>query len=281
MPEPIVDPPVEPPVDPPVQDPPADPPVEPPGEDWRSGLSDELKGEKSLEDFKDIGGLAKSYVEAQKMIGTSIRIPSEDATPEEWEAFHVKLGKPDTVEAYGFVKPDLPEGVDWNEGLFDWFGKTALEVGLNKTQANKLMQAWNDNQFTEAHNAQKEMKTKLDALQEAWGDQFNGRVELGLRGIEKALPAEEAKEFKALMDSSGLGNHPLMLKYAHFVGNLLKEDGYIIGDGQGGVLGAESAKTKIEAINADQKHAYWDLENPGHKAAVEEMAQLFKTAYPA
>jgi len=124
------------------------------------------------------------------------------------------------------------------------------------------------------------MEQELGALQESWGDQFDGRVELGLRGIERLLPAEEVTQLKTLMDSSGVGNHPLMLKYAYQVGKMLKEDGYIIGDGKGGVLGAESAKARIAEINADQKHAHWNPDAPGHKEAVGEMARLFQTAYP-
>lgn len=249
------------------------------GQDWRAGLPDDLRTEKSLEAIKDVGGLAKSYVESQKMIGGSVRLPKEGATPEEIDAFHTKLGRPEKPEGYGFVKPaTLPEGVTWNDDLVGWFGKSAHAVGLSKAQANSLLNAWNDNQFSQAHEGQKVMKAELGKLQEEWGDRFDGRVELGLRGIERILPAEEATQFKSLMDSTGLGNHPLMLRFAYQVGNLLKEDGYIMSDGKGGIMGADSAKTKIEAVNADPKHAYWDETNPGHKAAVAEMSQLFKLA---
>jgi len=280
MPDPTVDPPViDPPVDPPIVDPPVDPP--PGDDDWRSSLPDDLKTEASLGSFKDVSGLAKSYVEAQKMIGGSVRIPKDDATPEEIEAFHVKLGRPEKVEDYGFVKPEMPEGVQLDEALFEWFGKTAHGIGLSKTQANKLMQAWNDNTFTQTHEAQKTMKTEIDGLRESWGDQFDGRVELGLRGVERLLPAEEAGQFKTLMDSTGLGNNPIMLKYAFQVGKMLKEDGYIMGDGHGGVHGVESAKAKIEEINAsigtDHEHSSWK----GDKAGVEEMKALHKIAFPA
>jgi len=249
-------------------------------QDWKAGLSDELKAEKSLESFKDVGGLAKSYVESQKMIGGSIRIPGEGATPDEIAAFHTKLGRPETVEGYEFVKPDLPEGVQWDDKLVGWFGLTAHSLGISKAQAQGIMQAWNDNQFEQGHEAQKSMKAGLDNLKESWGEQYPGNIELGVRGIERLLPANEAKEFKALMDSSGVGNNPLMLKYAHQIGKLLKADGYIIGDGHGGVLGVESAKAKIKEINADLKHPHWNPDTPGHKEAVDEMANLFKTAYP-
>jgi len=251
------------------------------GGDSRDWIPEDLRDEKSLDAIKDVGGLAKSYVEAQKMIGGSVRIPGEDATPEDWDAFHAKMGRPDNPEDYGLVKPDLPEGVEWDEGMVEWFGKASHKAGLSKTQAGALMESWNEIQFNKAHAGQKDMKAALDGLKESWGDKFDGRVELGLRGIERLLPAEDVTQFKGLLDSTGLGNHPLMLKFAYQVGNMLKEDGYIMGDGQGGVLGADSAKAKIAEINADKSHAHWDDTNPGHRAAVAEMAQLFKIAYPA
>ena len=249
--------------------------------DDRSWIPEDLREEKSLGAIKDVAGLAKSYVEAQKMIGGSVRLPKEDATPEETAEFYAKMGRPESPEGYEFDKPDLPEGVDWDEGLVDWFGKAAHSAGLNKSQAAALMQSWNDQQFSRAHSGQKEMKAALEGLREEWGNNFDGRVELGLRGIETLLPAEEVTQFKALLDSSGLGNHPLMLKFAHKVGSMLKEDGYIMGDGHGGVLGAETAKAKIDEINKDPKHAHWDENHPAHQEAVKEMAKLFKIAYPA
>lgn len=272
---------IDPPVDPPVVDPLIDPPVDPPSGDDRDWIPEDLKGEKSLDAIKDVGGLAKSYVEAQKMIGGSVRMPGEDATPEDWDAFHAKMGRPGDAAGYEFVKPDLPEGVNWDEGMLDWFGKAAHSAGLSKAQAGALMNSWNEDQFSKAHSGQKDMKAALTGLQDDWGDKYDGRVELGLRGIERLLPAEEVTQLKGLLDSSGLGNHPLMLKFAYQVGNMLKEDGYIMGDGHGGVLGADAAKKKIADINADKSHAHWDETNPGHKDAVKEMGLLFKTAYPA
>jgi len=215
------------------------------------------------------------------MIGGSVRIPKEDAPQEEWDAFHSKMGRPDSPDGYDFVQPELPEGVNWDKGMLDWFEKSAHKRGVSKSVAQGLMDDWNEYQFNQAHESQKTMQQELQSLQDRWGDKFDGRVELGLRGIERLMSADESKEFKGLMNSTGLGNNPLMLKFAYQVGNMLKQDGYIMGDGHGGVLGAESAKAKISEINADKKHAYWDYENPGHNEAVKEMEQLFKTAYPA
>jgi hypothetical protein len=253
---------------------PAPTPGQPAPQDWRP---EELRGEKTLEKFKDPGSLAKSYIELEKMMGTAIHVPKDDAKPEEWESFYRKLGKPDKPEGYGITKPaDMPPGVSWNDDLTKWFVSSAHAAGLNKGQVSKIINGWNEMESAKAHAMTKEIGGQIAKLQESWGDQFQGRIELGLRGVEKLLPGEDGKKFKELMDSTGLGNHPLILKYAYAVGNMLKEDGYILGDGSGGAMSKDSVQAKIDAINADSKHPYWDETNPGHKAAVEEMSKLFK-----
>jgi len=254
------------------------------GED-RSWIPEDLRGEKSLDAIKDVPGLAKSYVEAQKLIGArdegSVKIPGEDATPEDWAEFYGKTGRPESAEGYGLVKPDdIPDGVQWDEGMVDWFGKVAHGAGLSKAQAHGLMNSWNDMQYAMGHEAQKTMKLDIDNLKETWGDQFKGNVELGMRGIERLLPANEVKELNAALESSGMGNRAIMLKWAYQVGKLLKADGYIMGDSQSGFVGADAAKAKIAEITADKTHPHNIMDDPGHDAAVKEMTLLFKTAYP-
>ena len=51
--------------------------------DFRSSLPEDLREEASLADIKDVGSLAKSYVNAQRMLGSSIRIPGQDAGEEQ------------------------------------------------------------------------------------------------------------------------------------------------------------------------------------------------------
>jgi hypothetical protein len=214
-------------------------------------------------------------------VGNSVRLPKEDADAEDLNAFYNKLGRPEDPKGYELVLPEnLPEGVQVDDKLVDWFKDTAHKAGLSKTQATKLFNAWNEQQFQSAHDNQKAMGDQIERLKTQWGDQFEGRVELGLRAIERILPANDAEEFKDLLDKTGLGNSPIMLKFAYQVGNMLKADGYITDSGTGGALGAEGAKKKIESINADKSHAYWDEANPEHNNAVKEMSDLFKIAFP-
>lgn len=55
---------------------------------------------KQLSKFQKIGDLAKSYSALEKKMGSSINIPSEDASAEEIASFYSKLGKPESADGY-------------------------------------------------------------------------------------------------------------------------------------------------------------------------------------
>lgn len=62
---------------------------------WRDTLPDELKMDASLLKFNDIPSLAKSYVNAQRLIGADkIALPGEHATDDEWSEVYDRLGRP-------------------------------------------------------------------------------------------------------------------------------------------------------------------------------------------
>src|SRR4030095_3808230 len=68
---------------------------------WRPTLPDEMKAEPSLGGFKDVGALAKAWVETKRLVGDAVKVPKPDASPEERAAFHRKLGVPQSPDQYG------------------------------------------------------------------------------------------------------------------------------------------------------------------------------------
>ena len=49
-------------------------------------LPEEYRSEPSLRNFKDVGGLAKSYLSAQRMVGAeNIAKPSQSWTDDQWD----------------------------------------------------------------------------------------------------------------------------------------------------------------------------------------------------
>jgi hypothetical protein len=85
-----------------------------PATNWKASLPEDLRKEKSLEAIQDVSSLAKSYVDAEKIVGGSIRIPKEGADQKEWDAFYSKLGRPESPEKYEVKRPMLKDGVSWD-----------------------------------------------------------------------------------------------------------------------------------------------------------------------
>src|SRR3990167_5333183 len=85
--------------------------------DWSAHIPKELANEGVWTPLKGkpLGDVLKGYAEGQKMIGGSVRIPTDQAKTEEWDQFFTKLGRPAKPEDYKLTKPEkLPDGVQWD-----------------------------------------------------------------------------------------------------------------------------------------------------------------------
>ena len=66
---------------------------------WRDSLPDDIKGNTSLEKFSDVSTLAKSYINAESMIGKDkMVVPGVNTTEDEWNDIYTKLGRPSTPD---------------------------------------------------------------------------------------------------------------------------------------------------------------------------------------
>ena len=65
--------------------------VEQPEYNWKDSVDESYRD--SVKDFKDINGLVKSYQSAQSMLGSSIRIPTDDASKEAKDEFYSRLSQ--------------------------------------------------------------------------------------------------------------------------------------------------------------------------------------------
>ena len=116
---------------------------------------------------------------------TVIGLPGEGATPEDWQAFYGKLGRPETPEGYEFKFAD---GVQADPKMLEW-GKTAFhEVGLTPTQAQALADTWNafaaeqmgagDTAFAQQNDQE------LGALETRWGADLQKNKAAGQRVVQ-------------------------------------------------------------------------------------------------
>lgn len=243
---------------------------------WRESLSEDIRGEKSFDVFKgkdwnEVGPvMAKSFLDSQKMIGGSVKIPGRDAKPEEINAFFKKLGRPDKAEEYQYTKPNfVSKDVNWNEGMAKEFLDVAHQIGLNNQQVQTLI-GWQGSWMDKgAVNAREQVQGTLNTLKKEWGSDYERRLVLG----ERAVRQVGGDELVNLLEKTGLGNNPVFVKVFAEIGDILAEDGLIEGKVEG-VLGAEDYKTKINAMMMDKLHPLNDLSHPGHAEAVKELTRL-------
>lgn len=138
----------------------------------------------------------------------------------------------------------LPEGEEYEGKSID---KDALalatpimkEAGVTQEQAQKLLPAMIG---MRQHWVEQDQKATLDSaaqqradwLKEAKADEtvggknWNESMALSARALD-ALGHPKGSPFRELMDASGLGNHPSMIKVFRQVGELVGEDGVIRG----------------------------------------------------
>jgi hypothetical protein len=153
-------------------------------------IPEEYRDHKSLEDFKDVGELAKSFVETKALVGNSIRIPSADAGPEAQQEFWQKLIdrddrlmlKPDfTVEEQSqeffrtLGQPEEPSGYENPEELSlpedveAEMREILHPIGLTKIQYKKVMEALNKRHSDTLENLTTAHTEDITKLKEKWG----------------------------------------------------------------------------------------------------------------
>lgn len=248
--------------------------------DWKNALPDDVKTDPSLADIKDVGGLAKSYIHAQKMVGTDkISLPTENATPEEMNAFYDRLGRP---KEYEFTKAELPEGMDYNEDMEKQMKALMHSAGLTNKQANDLNNGYlkyMSEQFTNQKTADENQKAEwYKTLKTDLGKAFDEQVDLSQRAAREL----GGDDFLTWLDNTGQGNNPMFVKMFAKVGQMMAEAGAEPGKPQSFEMTPESARAEIARLQRDPNfmEQYNNKETDGHKEAVKKFGRLFEYAYP-
>ena len=240
--------------------------------DWKASLSDEVRSDKSLENIKDIEGLAKSYVHAQKMVGADkIPVPNKYATEKDWDAVYEKLGRPKTSDGYKF---DLPQDKQVDEASLKEFSTQAHKLGLLPGQAQGMVQFYNDMTAKSLQDADskalaaRENSTK--ELKQEWGQAFDQKVSQAAT-LAKSVGATELLNAN-LADGTKLGDHPVMIKAFAELANKMGEDSIVQASGPTYLTPSQIDKQIGELTQTGS--AYWDKNHPNHSDAVQEVLAL-------
>jgi len=243
--------------------------------DWRTGLPPDLQTDKTLSQIKDVPTLAKAYVDAQKMVGGSIRLPGEKATPEERQKIlddvYAKLGRPENADGYQIAHPPLPEGATWDERGESLMRGAMHQAGLNTRQAQLMYDTYArmiEGQARElvVRNLQGQVES-VKALKQEWGPAYNRNLDL----VHQVVHTRADDALRSMLDATGLGNHPLIVRAFLALAEQDAEDGIIAGDVMG-VTAPGIAQVKLDEILGNPNHPYWK----GDPEAVEHVQGLRK-----
>lgn len=245
---------------------------------WRSTLPAELQADPSIQMFNDVAALTKSYISAQKMVGSEkISIPTKHATEDDWKQTFEKLGLPKEMKDYelkmeGGINPKFAEA----------FKENAYKAGILPAQAQKLANWFQDINKTSEAEVGNQMKARqeadIKALQAEWGNAYQQNLSKAAQVIREAADPELIK----YLDTSGLGNDTRLIKLlAGVAGKFMKED-IVVGGANGlpPVMTPGDAMKAANVIMADFKHPYHDQQHPNHKSAVAEVQAFFEMANP-
>jgi len=223
--------------------------------------------------------LAKSYISAQKLVGADkISVPSKHATDDDWAGVFKKLGLPSDLKEYD-VK--MADGVSIDKEFVEAFKTTAHKAGILPRQAQAIADWFSKTNLEAETRISNEFKTaqtkNLETLKTEWGDAFDSKVGKAQRVLREAgNPA-----LIQYLDESGLGNNSNLIRLLSSIGEkFLTEGSDINTKGAANVMTPKDAQNEYNKVMADMKHPYWTKDHPGHKAAMEEVNNLFKMANP-
>ncbi|KKN23612.1 hypothetical protein LCGC14_0903140 [marine sediment metagenome] len=261
---------------------------------WRDNLPADLKDHATLKDIKDVGGLAKSFVDTMAAQGQMIRIPGPDAGAEATTAFHLKLtekvpgliptpdpqneeqmtalfkrmGRPDEITGY-----EHPEGVD--PLLMADFAKLAHGLGVTKNQYLKIVTALAEVTTKKNDAVNDAFVAAMRGLKQEWGIVYEDNVQL-VNSVMKGTGAP-----KDMLELAADNKLPAeTVKWLFNIGKQLGTEGINFDKDESSttrLAPSEAAAQAKELIN-DSKGPYWDASHPDHKDSIQRYVDLMRAA---
>ena len=248
--------------------------------DWKSTLSDDLKNSGSIQSLNTVEDVVKKLVNAEAMIGKDrVILPGKDATPEQWNEFHTKMGRPETIDGYDFSQTETEVSEDSTKQVRD----LAFQLGLDKKGGavlhNALGEAAKRGQDLQKEQIENYAKESMEFFTKEWGQAKDQNMEMAKNAVRE-FGGDELVE---MLDQTGLGNRKEVINAFYKAGRAIAEDGDLIGKTTAGFTKSPGeAKAEIGALKMDDNFmkAYLTKNHSGHKDAVNKMAHLFQLSNP-
>jgi len=207
-------------------------------------LPEEYRDNAVFSSYKDMGGLLKSHVELNKMLGKPrVDLPQDDWKDEDYDKFYSKLGRPEKAEAYA-EGLELPEGVELDQDQVKWATDQFHKLGISDKAGKQLLKDYitrqiEQDQATQSSKAQSAEEATA-ALKAEWGDNYDTKMEL-VNGVAKKFGDDE---FLESLNNPDFGNNIGLVKFIANVGEEFEED--VVGGSSGAPSVSPQARAKLQ-----------------------------------
>jgi len=245
-----------------------------PTQSWKDSISEEYRKDPNIEKFTEADALAKSYINAVRMIGQDkIAIPTKNSTQEVWDEAYAKLGRPESPDKYNLkIESDV---VTMDENAIKSFAEQSHKLGLNTQQAEGILDFYKNNMEGTAQQSKIDTETAQaqseQELRQEWGRDFDAKVQQA-GALAKANIDSEVLDM-TLSNGIRLGDHPQIIKGFAKIASLMSEDKMVTTESES-VNTVADIESEISAITNDTNSPYWNKSHPDHDKMVQQVYTL-------
>ena len=241
---------------------------------WKESISETYRNDPNIQKFTEIDALAKSYINATRMIGQDkVVIPTNNSTEDQWNEVYDKLGRPESAEKYSLDAKSKIVSLDDN--AVKQFAETSHKLGLNNKQAQGLLEFYKQNMEGTAQQAKIDTETAQaqaeQELRSEWGREFDTKVKQA-SSLAKANIKPEILDM-TLSNGTRLGDHPEIIKGFAKIAGMMSEDKIVSTESES-VQSNQSIQDEIDTIINDKASPYWNKSHPNHDKQVQQVYTL-------
>ena len=245
---------------------------------WKEAISEEFRQDPNIEKFTEIDALAKSYINATKMIGQDkVAVPNKNSTDDQWNEVYAKLGRPETPDKYSLnVESDV---VNMDENAIKNFAEQSHKLGLNNKQAEGILDFYKNNMEGSLQQAKIDTETAQaqseQQLRSEWGRDFDSKVQQA-GALAKANIDPDVLDMQ-LQNGIRLGDHPEIIKGFAKIASMMSEDKILSTESEN-VNTTKDLESEIAAIMNDKTGPYYNNSHPEHDKMVQQVYTLREMA---
>jgi len=241
---------------------------------WKETISEEFRNDPNISKFTEIDALAKSYINATRMIGQDkVAVPNENSTDDQWQEVYGKLGRPESADKYQLEVQSETASLD--EGAIKQFAENAHQLGLNNKQAQGILEFYKNSMEGSIQQARVETETAQanaeQELRKEWGRSYDENIKKA-GAIAKANMSEDILNME-LKDGTRIGDHPSVIKGFASIANLMSEDKLVSTESENVDRGTDY-EAEISKLVNDRDGPYWNKAHPDHDKVVQQVFTL-------